>query len=82
MKKSILAFLTLVLVNSCQTKYCWKCMSTGRTNGSTQSQTTNVLCDMTKSEIENYEKTATTTQTIITSNGSIIVDVTTDCKIQ
>jgi hypothetical protein len=57
-------------------------MSTGKSNGATQSQTTNILCDMTKSEIENYEKTATATQTIITSNGPIIVDVTTDCKIQ
>jgi hypothetical protein len=57
-------------------------MSTGKSNGATQSQTTNILCDMTKSEIENYEKTATATQTIITPNGPIIVDVTTDCKIQ
>ena len=57
-------------------------MSTGKSNGNVQSQTINVLCDMTKSEIENYEKTATSTQTIITSNGPIIVDVTTDCKIQ
>ena len=82
MKNSILAFFTLIFLNSCQTKYCWRCMSTGKSNGTTQSQTTNILCDMTKSEIENYEKTATTTQTIITSNGPIIVDVTTDCKIQ
>lgn len=57
-------------------------MSTGKSNGNVKSQTTNVLCDMTKSEIENYEKTATSTQTIVTTNGPIIVDVTTDCKIQ
>lgn len=57
-------------------------MSTGKSNGITQSQTTNVLCDMTESEIENYKKTATTTQTIITSNGTMTVNVTTDCKIQ
>ena len=57
-------------------------MTTGKANGNIQSQTTNVLCDMTESEIENYKKTATGSQTIITSNGTTTVDVTTDCKIQ
>jgi hypothetical protein len=69
MKKLLLVLVIIQIVNiSCQKKYCWKCQTIY--NANFQNAVNSVKCDMTKSEIEQYEKANTKTQTVNNGNNN------------
>lgn len=72
MKKYLILFCLSIACLSCQKKYCWKCTLYGPNSAGTgldlTKPTNNTQCDMSKSDISNYEKAHT--KTIRVNNGT------------
>lgn len=70
MKKLILILVALLLITSCEKKYCWDCttfISIKYIYGTFRSYFTSdnvVLCDHTEEEISEYEKRNTSVDTV------------------
>ncbi len=75
-----ISFVAVILLSSCEVKYCWKCTVTANATGGAGAtvQNTYTLCDKTKDEIEEVEKAG---QASYSANG-ITSRATTSCTKQ